>query len=271
MANAVNTVDVAFVKEYDAQVHHAYQRRGSKLLGAVRRKTNVRASTVRFQKIGKGTAGSKDRNGDVPIMNPLHEYVDVTLVDKYAGQYIDNLDEIKTNIREREIVADEGAWAVGRVTDDQIIEQLDATTNDSQITGASAMSKTRAQLATQTLDDNDCPDDGMRFGLVAPKQWYQLMNITEFSSKDFVESPIFPTGGRAFIEWLGVKWLKHTALTGVGKWFMWHANAIGHASGMDVTSVINYVPQKDSHLAMSKMSMGAILIDANGVIEAACD
>ena len=39
--NQDNSIDVAFTKQFESEVHLAYQRMGSKLLNTVRRKTNV--------------------------------------------------------------------------------------------------------------------------------------------------------------------------------------------------------------------------------------
>ena len=277
MSNPTNTVDQAFIRQYEAEVHQAYQRQGSILLHTVRRKTNVKGKSTTFQKIGKGSAGSKARNGDVPIMNPDHTPVEVTLVDKYAAQIIDKLDELKTNIDERAAVISSAAWAVGRVADEQILTALDATTTELG-GGNVAFSKTRAQAAIQALYDLDVPfNDGMLYGTMPNKQWMQLMNITEFSSKDFVEEAVFPGGGRRFIPWLGVKWTPHNylgsgAASGIAnKIFIWHKSSLGHASGLDVASEFNYLPLKVAHLATSMCSMQAKLIDVNGAIEVSCD
>lgn len=45
-----NTIDVAFIKQFESEVHMAYQRMGSKLRNTVRTVGNVAGSTVRFQK-----------------------------------------------------------------------------------------------------------------------------------------------------------------------------------------------------------------------------
>ena len=64
-----NTIDVAFIKQFESEVHMAYQRMGSKLRNTVRMANNVTGSTVRFQKIGTGTASTKSRNGNVTAID----------------------------------------------------------------------------------------------------------------------------------------------------------------------------------------------------------
>ena len=100
-----NTIDVAFIKQFESDVHMAYQRMGSKLRNTVRTVGNVAGNVVRFQKIGTGTASTKSRNGMVTPMELVHTTVEATMEDFYAAEYIDKLDELKTNIDERQAVA----------------------------------------------------------------------------------------------------------------------------------------------------------------------
>ena len=103
-----NTIDTAFIKQFESDVHLAYQRMGSKLRNTVRT-ANATASVVRFQKIGAGVATTKSRNGNVTPMELAHTTVEATMSDFYAPEYIDKLDELKININERQAVAQSAA------------------------------------------------------------------------------------------------------------------------------------------------------------------
>ena len=52
-----------------------------------------------------------------------------------------------------------------------------------------------------------------------------------------------------------------------GKSFAYHTASVGLAVGSDVSTEVNYVPQKVAHLVTAHMSMGAVVIDDNGVYE----
>ena len=68
-----NSIDTAFIKQFESEVHMAYQRMGSKLRGTVRTAGNVAGSVVRFQKIGTGSASTKSRNGSItPLCGRVH-------------------------------------------------------------------------------------------------------------------------------------------------------------------------------------------------------
>ena len=57
-------------------------------------------------------------------MELTHSTVDVTLSDFYAADMVDKLDELKTNIDERQILAQSAASALGRKVDQLIIISL---------------------------------------------------------------------------------------------------------------------------------------------------
>ena len=112
------SIDQAFIKQFEEEVHQAYQRMGSKLRNTVRVKNGVRGSSTVFQKVGKGSASTKARHGMVPVMTIDHNPVECQLLDFYAGDWVDRLDELKINIDERQVVANAGAFALGRKTDE---------------------------------------------------------------------------------------------------------------------------------------------------------
>ena len=54
------------------------------------------------------------------------------------------------------------------------------------------------------------------------------------------------------------------------KTFCWHKSGIGVATGADIATEVNYVPEKVSNLVTSMLSQGAVLIDDNAVFEVQC-
>ena len=262
-----NTIDQAFIKQFETEVHMAYQRMGSKLRNTIR-STNVSGSTARFQKIGTGTASTKSRNGNVTPMELVHTNVEVSMSDFYAAEFIDKLDELKTNINERQAVAQSAAAALGRKTDELIITAMDAGANSTQIhdTG-SALAKADLLSLFETMGTADVPEDGQRYLAMSPAGYADLFSITEFASSDFVGPQNLPfAGGMTMKEFLGFKIFSTSAVAG-GKNFAYHTSAIGLGVNSDVQTEVNYVAEKVSHLATSMMSMGAVAIDDNGIYE----
>jgi predicted RNase H-related nuclease YkuK (DUF458 family) len=262
-----NTISTAFVKQFESDVHLAYQRMGSKLRNTVRT-SNVAGNIARFQKIGAGSASTKSRNGNITPMELAHTTVEVTASDFYAAEYIDKLDELKTNINERQAIAQSAAAALGRKTDSILYAAMDAGANSTAIhdTG-SALEKADLLSLFETAGVAEMPEDGGRWLAMNPAGFSDLFSITEFASSDYVGDQNLPfAGGITMKNFLSFNIFSTSAVTG-GKNMAYHTNAVGLGINADVSTEINYVAEKAAHLATSMMSMGAVVIDDNGVYE----
>jgi len=270
------TVDDSFIKQYESEVHEAYQQRGAKMRGACRIK-QVAAEDTTFQKVGKGTAGKKTRHGKVPVMNAAHTTVTATLEDWFAGDWSDKLDELKQNIDERTVVSNAGAFALGRKVDGLInaAARLSLPSGQKVAEGGAGLTKAKALSAIEILNKTDVMDDGQRFCFVGPHQWNELTNITEFASADYVgESFPFLKGMQEPRRWLNVIWIYSTQLTlgsGTRYVMMWHRSAMGLGEGMDITSDITWHGDYAAHFINNMLSAGSVRIDDEGVVEIACD
>jgi len=262
-----NSIDTAFIKQFESEVHMAYQRMGSKLKNTIRN-NNVSGNIARFQKIGTGSASTKSRNGSVTPMELAHTTVEVTMADFYAAEYIDKLDELKTNIDERQAVATSAAAALGRKTDEIIYAAMDAGANSSAIHDtSSALAKADLLSLFETMGTNDVPEDGQRYLAMHPKGFADLFLIEEFASSDYVGEQSLPfAGGMTMKNFLGFQIFSTSAVT-AGKNMAYHNTAVGVGINQDVTTEVNYIPEKVSHLTTSMMSMGAVVINDNGVYE----
>lgn len=269
------SIDQAFIKQFEREVHESYQRMGSKLRNTVRTISNVQGSSTVFQKVGKGVASTKSTHGMVPVMNLSHSTVETTLQDYYAGDWVDRLDELKTNINERQVIANAGAYALGRKTDELIINAL-ATASTNVVADAGAgMSIAKILEAFEQLGEADVPDDGERYAIVGYKQWSELLATDEFTSADYVGPDELPFRGIQAKRFLGTLFIPHSGLpidgTGVRSCFWFHKTAIGHASGSDVQTDITWHGDRAAHFVNNMMSQGASLIDGNGVVVIECD
>lgn len=266
------SIQQAFVKQFEAEVHDSFQRQGSKLRRTIRVRNEVRGSSVVFQQIGKGMADTKPPHSNVPTMDVTHQTREVTLVDYYAGAWVDRLDELKTNIDERQALARAGAYALGRKTDELIIAALDATTKKTT-SPTTGLTKVKVLQGLEMLGANDVPDDGERYAVVGWKQWADLLDLPEFASAEYVGSDNLPWQGTQAKSWLGTMWIAHSGLplnAGVRSCFWYHRSAVGHAIGQDVTSDITWHGDKAAFFVANWMSQGAGLIDEDGVIEMPC-
>jgi hypothetical protein len=266
------TIDQAFVKQFEAEVHMAYQRMGSKLKSMVRNVNGVKGNTVQFQKVAKGSASTKARHAEVVAMNSVHSNVTATLSDFYAADYVDKLDELKVNIDERNIVAQNAAYALGRKTDSIITDTFDAGATalaNNSAGSTTGMNLDKAQNVFEIFGNNDVPDDGQRYWVVGPKQWSDLLDIDQFSRAEYIGEADLPyKGGMTAKRWLSFMWMGFSGLSIASSdrnTIAFHKSSLGMGVGSDVRTEVNYIPEKVAHLTTSYMSMGAVLIDGDGV------
>lgn len=284
------SIDTAFITSYGERVHHIFQRQGSMLLNSVFHIPDVVGSTQVFPKVGTGTATTKARHGTITPMNQAHTAPSATLADFYAGDWVDKLDEAKTNIAIKEAYAKGGAMALGRKIDDQITTILDTTTETVitiTVTSKAAIHATLLQFV-EAVFDNDVPNDGEVYGALTPRAYSQAMLVEAFARAEFVGfdglpyKQGFPVG--RWREWMGVKWTMHTGLPGKGtataKCFVWHKSAVGYASARSagniagnasVSADITWHGDRAAHFVNHMMSGGSALIDTTGVIEGNLD
>jgi len=281
------SINAAFVADYTADMHLVFQREGAMLRDGVFKKNNVVGSTAYFQKMGTGVAVTKTRHGEITPMNATHTQPSCTIVDLYAGDWVDKLDEAKTNIDTRMAYARTGAYALGRAVDGQITTELDTTTQSTVTITVTSYAAILGGLLgmTEALDTNGVPQDGRRYGALTPRMWAQAMTVEQFSSSDYVGANGLPftegaPGHRRWKDWMGVKWCMHNGLPGRGtataKCFVWHENAIGHAAGAHAGNIadsemtaadITWHGDRAAHFVNHCMSGQACMIDDTGVIE----
>ena len=267
-----NSITNAFITQFEAEVHMAYQRMGSKLKNLVRTVNGVNGNTVKFQKVAKGSANTKARHAEVVAMDLSHSNVSATLTDYYAADYVDKLDELKVNIDERQVVAQSAAYALGRKTDSVLTGIMNGATtlaNNSSGTGT-GMNLGKAQAMMELFNTNDVPDDQQRYWVVGPKQWSDLINLDQFSRVEYVGEGELPyAGGMTAKRWLGFLWFVHSGLETSGSTdrhtVAFHKSSLGLGVGTDVKTEVNYIPEKVSHLITSMLSIGGTLIDTDGI------
>ena len=281
------SIPTSHVQSYARMASLVFQRPGQFLKEAVRFEGGIVGKSHTFQKIGSGVATTKARHGNVVPMDLDHTAPVVSLVDFYAPEYVAPTDISRILHDEKSAVMTSGLYALGRKIDDQIIAQLNATTQSTitvVVTSAAAVRNGLLELL-EALDDNDVPNDGQRYGVLTPRQWSQAMTVEEFASSDYVGSDgmAFTKGSAIHAQWKawnGCLWKQHAALPGKGgataNCYVWHKNAIGYAAGAleanvsasdTVAARVDWVPEKYEWLVNHVMSGEAIAIDDLGIIE----
>lgn len=272
---ATPTINDAFIDKFNSDVKLAYQQRQSKLRMCVRTDADVQAQKVRFQKLGAISARTKARNGEIPPSNPEHTHVDCTPADKYTLDYVDALDLTKLNIEVRGNYVATHAAAFARETDDVIIAAMaaGATTNFNGYTGH--LTRAKVLQWAEYLDRADIDRDMQWYAAITPRGFAHLMSITEFANSQYVGPDLPYVSHKEIRTWYGIHWIVHNRLPGIGtsqaKMYLWHKTSTGQAVNSDVDITWAWENTRKAWSAAGSMSMGAVVIDANGIIECRVD
>jgi len=289
VANAGTSVSNAFVTMFSDDVKQAYQQQTSNLVDSVRVVRNVVGSTYKFHTLTKGgSIKNKARFEDIVVMSDTSKSlaspgaytgstaqnatVTATLANYHAGEYVQTLDEVKTNADLRSTFAVAIASALGRATDQSIVDALDAGTPTNikyTAQGANGLNKAALLEAHESLNALNVPQ-GDRTLLISPAALTDILTDTTLVSSDngVITNQALSTGLIPNV--LGFRVVISSLLTAdsvVRKCYAYHKNSVGTAIGSDMRININYVPQKASSLILGEMSCGSAMIDADGVVE----
>ena len=275
------SISNAFVTLFDTEVKQAYQA-DAVLRNTVRLRTGVTASTHKFPKIGAGVAQVRVPQTDVTPLNVTYSQATVTLTDYIAAEYSDIFNQAKVNFDERQELVQVVAKAIGRRSDQMIIDALAASSTSltvaTSIGGAGTnMNMAKLREAARLMNTSNVPAED-RYMLIHASQLSSLLSETAVTSSDFnsvkalVQGDITSFMGFNFIT-IGDR--SEGGLTGGGsgstrKVYAYHKMAVGMAESMAIRSEINYIPEKTSWLVSSMFSAGAVAIDAGGCVDITC-
>ena len=274
------SISNAFVTLFDSEVKQAYQ--GQRLLaGVTRERSGIEGSTVKFPKIGKGSATIRVPQTDVTPLNVSYSQVTATMEDYIAAEYSDIFNQQKVNFNERQELVQVVSGAIARRMDQVVLDALTAASSPSTVTNDIGGTDTdlnvaKLRAAKKAMDANNVPSEG-RTILVHANNLSSLLSETEVTSSDFNTVKALVTGevdtflGFKFIT-LGDRDEGGLAIDGSSDRtiFAFHLDAVGLGIGMGQQSRVDYIPEKTSFLVASMFSAGAVAIDDEGIVKITC-
>ena len=269
----------AFVTLFDSEVKQAYQ--AQRALAGLTRERTVEGSTVKFPKIGKGTATVRVPQTDVTPLNVTYSQVTATMEDYIAAEYSDIFNQAKVNFQDRAELVQVVSGAIGRRMDQVVIDALVAASGTSTVTNDIGGTDTnlnvaKLRAAKKAMDAKNVPAEG-RTMLVHANNLDSLLAETEVTSSDFNSVKALVTGdvdtflGFKFIT-LGDRDEGGLAIDGSNDRIVYafHRDSMGLGIGMNQTSRVDYIPEKTSFLVASMFSAGSVAIDAEGIVKITC-
>lgn len=269
--------DTAFQTQYRQEFIAAFEVHQSLVRDTVTTETMIKGNTATFLVAGSGSATAVTRgvNGLIPARADDLAQTSATLAEWHDLVRKTGFNVFASQGNQREIMQKTTMGVINRKIDDDIITQLNTGTQD---TGTAATATLGLAVRAKVILGNaEVPADGNLFGLVTPAFMGYLQQIPEFGSADYVgmkplDNTPFSFGDKpGFYRWLGVNWIEHPNLPGVGtsaeKCFVYHRSAIGHAvDKAGIQSPVGYDEEQDYSYARCTVYMGSKLLQNTGVV-----
>jgi hypothetical protein len=273
------SISNAFVTLFDSEVKQAYQ--GQRALAGLVRERAVEGSTVKFPKIGKGTASIRVPQTDVTPMSVTYSQVTATMEDYIAAEYSDIFNQAKVNFQDRAELVKVVSGAIGRRMDQVVIDALVASSGTNTVANSIGGSGTnlnvaKLRAAKKAMDAKNVPAEG-RCIIAHANNMDALLAETSVTSSDFNTVKALVTGdvnaflGFTFIS-LGDRDEGGLAIDGSSDRIVYafQKDAMGLGIGMNQQSRVDYIPEKTSFLVASMFSSGSVAIDPEGITKITC-
>ena len=278
------TLSPAFVTLFEAEVHQAYQS-SAILRNVARMRTGVEGSTAKFPILAKGSASVRTPSTDVVPLNGTFSSVTATLTDYVASEYSDIFNQAKINFDERQELAKLVGNAIGRREDQIIIDALIAgsagtTVANTVVTSGSASASDlnvgKIIEAKKGMDAKSVPPTD-RHMIIHANSLASLLGDERAISADFAQVQALVRGEVNSFMGFEIHMIGDRDEGGLPKdgsndrtCLAFHRDAIGCAVGIPPKTEVNYIPEKTSFLVTAMYSAGAIVIDANGLVDITC-
>lgn len=269
--------DTAFQIQYRQEFIAAFEARQSLLRQSVTTEAVIKGNQATFLVAGSGGAEAVTRgvNGLIPARADDLTQTTATLAEWHDLVRKTGFNVFASQGDQRAIMQQTTMGVINRKIDSDIITVLNTATQD---TGSATPATLGMALRAKTiLGNNEVPFDGNVWAAITPAYEAYLLQAKEFGNAEYVSMKPLETGATAwkdtvgFYRWLGVNWLVHPNLPGVGtnaeKTFMYHRSAIGH--GVDtkgIQSPIGYDEEQDYSWARATVFMGSVLLQNSGVV-----
>lgn len=263
--------------EFDALVKAEYQSLGFLLRDSVRVRRDVIGNTVSFRKVNQIQAVPTGYLQSVVIQDPGYTQYSAILQKYTAPTAVDSVQELTVNFDAKMENAMLVANALGRRSDQIIINSLAVSPSTTISDGGTNFTYAKYVTVIQNFDNNAVPLPE-RFMAISASGFRSLLEQDQFVSTFYTQNRVLDKG---FVrDYLGINVIVIPemnegglpfASANIRENFAWHKQSTGMGIGHDFRTEINYLPRETSWLINGIFSAGAITIDNLGIIQINCD
>jgi len=223
-------VTTAFVQQYSTNVAHLLQQKGSKLRDSVMTSTATGKAAKAVEQVGAVNAQKRTtRHADTPLISTPHDARWVFPVDYEWADLIDDQDKVRMLINPQSPYAVNGAYAMGRAIDDEILGAFFGTsktgengTTDEAFSGQTVTAGSSGALeigqlleGKRILMENEVDlDNDQIFMAITAAQHEDLLGMADIKTIDSNSTKVLVDGRvRAF---LGINFITTERIPGAG-------------------------------------------------------
>ena len=267
---SANLSSVASI-EFDSMVKHAYAQKGL-LKPAVTIRNNVVGDSYKFRNMGKGLANQKATSADVVPMGVTYDFAVATLANWNAPEYTDIFDQAEVNFDEKQELADTIAGALGRRSDQLVIDAMDAVTPTTIANGSVGLTMAKVIEAQVALRGQGVPNSNL-FAAVNSAGLGGLLKDEKATSSDYqsvkalVSGDVNSLAGFQFVVLDDRAEGGLTVTTNTVDSYFFNREAVGLAIGIDMKTSVDWVAQKTSWLCNGMLKAGSVVRDVDGIVK----
>jgi hypothetical protein len=289
MSDQINT---AFVQQYNTNVAHLLQQKGSKLRDAVMTGTATGKAAKVVEQVGAVNAVKRTtRHADTPLISTPHAARWTFPVDYEWADLIDDQDKVRALIDPQSPYAVNGAYAMGRAIDDEILAAFFGTsktgengaTDEAYDTAAVADPGAHATLLTveqlirakrQLMENEVDLDNDTIYMAITAAQHEDLLAMADIKTIDSNSTKVLVDGRvRAF---LGINFITTERIPGAGddptNCPMWAKSGMHLTTWNDITTKISEREDKSyATQVYCKATIGATRLEAGKVVKIQAD
>jgi len=264
--------------EFDNLVKMEYRSRGFLLRDSVYIKTDIVGNTCQFRKTGQVIANATGYQNVTAIQDPGFTSHTATLIKYTAGTAVDEIQDLTVNFQSKSELASCVAHAIGRRSDQIIIDAINGSAGTTIANGGTNMSYAKLRNIVQLFEENAVPIDE-RYLALSGNNLRALLAADQIISRFYTSNDAVATGTLNQRDLMGMNIRVIPTMTEGGlpvaanirECYAWHRRAVGMAIGQDLRTEVNYLPRETSWFVNGLFFAGGVVIDDRGVYQIDCD
>ena len=283
-------ISTAFVQQYNTNVAHLLQQKGSKLRDSVMTSTATGKAAKAVEQVGAVNAVKRTtRHSDTPLISTPHDARWAFPVDYEWADLIDDQDKVRMLIDPQSSYAVNGAYALGRAIDDEIIGAFFGTSKtgengstDEAFSGNTVSAGTTGALeigqlleGKRILMENEVDlDNDQIFMAITAEQHQDLLGMSQIQTIDSNSTKVLVDGQvRSF---LGINFITtqrlDTSVAASQNCPMWAKSGMHLCTWNDITTKIEERADKSfATQVYCKGTFGATRLELGKVVKVVAD